>query len=384
MRKKILILVANIGVGGQQRMALLLADGLKSEYDVSLLIFSDKDKYGAYSLPEGIQLINIDSDPALGKFKKICNILKRAICVKRIKQKNNIDISISFGESANIVNAFSNAIGKTITSIRNSSATYRGVSLIDKFTISRSDMTIFISKGQRDFYRSLFPNDKYDLRVIYNACDKDRILKQANNNIPLEFDKLSFVTVSRLSRVKCLFNLINAFAIFCTKYPNAKLYILGDGELKTELSKYIEEHSLCNNIHMLGNIDNPFAYVSKSRALLNSSGSESFSNVVLEGLACGVPVISGDCMFGPREILSNDVEYGLTDRFKLCDYGILTPAFELDVLHQEEKEQIFAEAIEYLISNQAIENHYRDVSVKRSNYFSSKTYLSNWNDVLSE
>ena len=64
---------------------------------------------------------------------------------------------------------------------------------------------------------------------------------------------------------------------------------------------------------LLGFKENPFSYLSRSDVFVLSSISEGFSNVLVEAMACGCPVVSTDCPTGPGEIL---------DRGK---YGYLVP-----------------------------------------------------------
>ena len=54
---------------------------------------------------------------------------------------------------------------------------------------------------------------------------------------------------------------------------------------------------------LLGFMPNPYAYMARSRVFALSSAWEGFGNVLVEALACGCPVVSTDCPFGPGEIL---------------------------------------------------------------------------------
>ena len=134
------------------------------------------------------------------------------------------------------------------------------------------------------------------------------------------------------------------------------------GNLKEELQKYIKELSLNDKVYLLGKKENPFAYISKTDCFVFASNHEGFPNVLVEALACGLPVITTDCKSGPREILSpkSDIEVQLKDKIELSDYGILTPIKNVDKLQ---------ETMSLIISDESLRKNYQDKAKHRANDF---------------
>jgi glycosyltransferase involved in cell wall biosynthesis len=104
------------------------------------------------------------------------------------------------------------------------------------------------------------------------------------------------IFVGRLVFYKNLDVVINAFSKIIEKIPDARLIIVGNGPQKNHLEKLAESLGLKNNIFFTGIISDAekIHLISESQVLLNPSLIEGFGIVVLEGFACGKPVITSD------------------------------------------------------------------------------------------
>lgn len=79
---------------------------------------------------------------------------------------------------------------------------------------------------------------------------------------------------------------------------------------------------------MPGFVNPPYGAMAGGEIFVLSSIDEGFGNVLIEAMACGVPVVAADCKYGPREILAPhmDRHTPLNDAIE-TPYGVLTPDF---------------------------------------------------------
>jgi len=110
------------------------------------------------------------------------------------------------------------------------------------------------------------------------------------------------LSVGTLKRAKDYPTLLRAFAAL-PRSLHAKLTILGEGGLRSQLEAQVAELGLEGRVAMPGFVLDPYPWFRTADLLVLSSESEGFGNVLVEALECGVPVVSTNCPGGPREIL---------------------------------------------------------------------------------
>jgi|GEM_PF-5111082 len=95
--------------------------------------------------------------------------------------------------------------------------------------------------------------------------------------------------------------------------------------------------------------------MARSDIFFFTSKQEGFGLVLLESLACGLPIISTNCHFGPSEIICDSIDCSTISNYKICKYGILTPVMEetwLDIDAPLTKSEIInLKALRYLLNN---------------------------------
>ena len=129
------------------------------------------------------------------------------------------------------------------------------------------------------------------------------------------------VAAGRFVHQKDFATLIKAFSLV-RKQRAVRLVLLGDGPLREELKALAHSLGVAEHIDMPGFCSNPFPYMRAAAMVVLSSRYEGFAMVLAEALACGAPVVSTDCPYGPAEILEGG------------RFGRLTPVGDAEALSQ--------------------------------------------------
>jgi glycosyltransferase involved in cell wall biosynthesis len=150
------------------------------------------------------------------------------------------------------------------------------------------------------------------IRVIYNPVDLDRIASRAAEPLDDPWFRRGeppvILAAGRLIPQKDYPTLLYAFSRL-RRNKQLRLLILGEGKERSRLEAMIRDFGLAEDVRLPGFQPNPYPYMARAAVFVLSSTSEGLANVVIEALACGIPVVSTACPHGPAEILENG-KYG--------------------------------------------------------------------------
>jgi glycosyltransferase involved in cell wall biosynthesis len=166
-----------------------------------------------------------------------------------------------------------------------------------RWTLSQADAVIAVSDALKEAMVRLGV-DPGKIRVIPNGVDAERFRlmdrdeAKSKLNLPPEVPLL--VSVGALIRPKGHLTLIRAFARIAPRHPELKLYILGEGPLRSELDSLIRELKLQDRVRLLGKRPNDELpqWFNAAEVSLLTSEREGWPNVLTESLACGTPVVA--------------------------------------------------------------------------------------------
>lgn len=170
---------------------------------------------------------------------------------------------------------------------------------------------VAVSQGVAADVAQLSSMERKAFDVIYNpinvpvATDAGRMQAEAAWQ---GADGKRILAVGRLKRQKNHQLLIAAFAKVLER-RNARLVILGTGELEVQTRAVIDAAGLAGKVVLGGQVTDTSAWYESADLFVLSSDYEGFGNVIVEAMATGLPVVSTDCPYGPAEILA-DGKYG--------------------------------------------------------------------------
>lgn len=121
------------------------------------------------------------------------------------------------------------------------------------------------------------------------------------------------IIVGRYNSAKGYNYLIDAWRDVYKKYPDWIINIFGSGEYEDKVRKQINDYGLQDVIIMNNPTDHIMEEYLKSSIYVMSSVFEGFAMVLLEAMACGLPCVSFDCPYGPRNVITDGEDGFLVD-----------------------------------------------------------------------
>lgn len=158
----------------------------------------------------------------------------------------------------------------------------------------------------------LTPEDAKD----WEGVTKTYVIPNSIKEIPLECSKLinkQAIFVGRYNDAKGYEYLVEAWKIVHQNHPDWIINIYGSGELHDDVERWINEAKLHESMIMHEPTNQIMEKYLESSICVVSSRYEGFSMAIIEAMACGVPCVSFDCPFGPRNIIKKDEDGILVD-----------------------------------------------------------------------
>ena len=379
--KIIYIYTALTTVGGADRVLIQKANWLADHgYDVTIVTESQANKPIVFPLSVNTHHVDlgVDFDKEYGHilpvrafiYFKLMKLYKKKLKQFLLDEKPDIIIT-TLGRDLEILTTLTDSIiklGETHTTQYH----LRNFHLMEQ----RGGLYKWLAK----FYRRRQVSLASKLKVLVvltpqDAEDWKNVTKTyvIPNAVPFypsesaELENKQVIMVGRYNNAKGYDYLIPAWEKVHQRHPDWMLHVYGSGELYNDVVRWMQEHHLDNTMILHEPTDHIMEKYLESSICVLSSRYEGFSLVILEGMSCGVPFVSFDCPYGPRNIIKDGVD------------GILVEYLNSDAL---------ADSICKLIEDPALRKKMGIAAKKNVGRFSQDEIMKSWttlfNSLISE
>lgn len=356
--------------GGMERVLLNKVTYLVKTlgWDITVVTTDQKGKAPFYPFPKEVRMIDLDinysDDNSKNVFRKIAGYLyRKQLHRKRLsalleKEKADIVISLYPSESSFIPDIKDGS--KKVLELhyckffRLQYGRSGLLGMIDKWRtkqdekiVSRFDKFVVLTNEDRGYW-----GDLRNIEVIPNAA-----MLVSNGYSDVRNKRV--IAVGRLDYQKGFDRLLQAWKMVCQndKYADWHLDIFGQGEWKGMLQQMIDEAEMNNRVCINRPTVNIGEEYTKSDMLVMSSNYEGFPMVMIEAMACGLPVVSFDYKCGPKDIIRHG------------DNGLLVSNGDIEGL---------AVAMMKLMEDEAYRKRLSDNAKKIVSTYSEETVMNRW------
>lgn len=355
---KILFYINVLSGGGAERVIANLSNQFAND-NTEVVLVTTYSTNNEYYVNDKVIRINLESSPSTEN-NRIKKNISRITRLRKVIKEQKPDVVISFMEEPNFRNLIA-TIGlpvKRIVSVRNDpTKEYAGKlgDLIAFHLMPKADGCVFQTLDACEYFPVKLQKKS---KIICNAVKEDFYSTER------KIVDGKIINVGRLSSQKNQRILIEAFSRISNKYLNATLDIYGDGALKEELNKQINDYRLSERVKLKGNSSNISQPLSQADIFVLSSDFEGMPNALMEAMAVGIPCISTDCPCGGPKMLFDGEKN-----------GILIPVGDVDKL---------SDALDLLLSNKDKKLSLASNAKIRANSFKPDEIYSEWKSYVKE
>lgn len=357
MKKKICFFSGDITrCGGTERVSSQVANALAKEdtYEICFLSLVEQEKEPFFHLEPSItryQLADRWIQPGLGYLPLIGKL-------HRFLKAHQIDLMIDIDIVLDVLSIpAAKFLGTKVISWEHFNAEFE-LSVpyrkwILRYSVRHSDYVVVLTKADLEIYRNrLGRRDR--IVQIYNPVDPPEIFDISDR-------KKQILSVGRLVPEKGMDKLMEVAAAVLSANPDWQWLLLGEGEERAVLERFIGENHLEKRLILMGNVADVALYLRQASILVSSSKYEGLGMSILEARSMGVPCVSFAVKTGPLEIIHDGID------------GYLVQPFDCDTMIGK---------INTLIENPSLRKQFAKQALLSMGDFETETIIKQWKDIL--
>ncbi len=304
MKKKITFVIADLGSGGAQKVAVMVAEHwVRAGHEVSFLTL-DNPKNDFHELSSSIRRVSLDSMGQGGNaFQRFFDNIQRIGKIRKSLQALQPDLVLSFIAPTNILAILASwrlNLQLVISERNDPSRQSFGTAwdFLRRLLYAHANIISANSKSAITAMKGYVP--KHKLMFLPNPLPAAK----PEHNPAIEVRENLILFTGRLHPQKSIDTLIKAFAQI-ENPRDWRLCIIGDGPLRANLENLAKNLNLKDRIEFTGRTQDPYPYYARAKIFVLPSLYEGTPNALLEAMSCGaVPIISNQ-VIGAQEFISN-------------------------------------------------------------------------------
>lgn len=317
MKKRILFLIHDLGVGGAEKVLVNLVNNMdRSKFDISVIALFGGGVNEQFLAPDiTFRAVFPKSIPGNSKIMKLFTPGQlHKLCVR---EPYDIEVSYLEGPSARVISGCPCEETKLVSWIHGElhtkermAASFRSQAEAQQ-CYERFDQVVCVSQHVKDDFSALVELH-HPCSVLYNTVESGKIIELSNEltHCRFETDVLHLIAVGKITKAKGIDRLLRIMKRLLSDGYRAKLHLLGVGPYEEEAKAYIAENQMENAVIFHGYQTNPYKYVKKCDLFVCASLSEGFSTAATEALIVGTPVCTVE-VSGMKEMLGDNDEWGI-------------------------------------------------------------------------
>lgn len=186
------------------------------------------------------------------------------------------------------------------------------------FNFIKKYVTFFVTgpESMRNYYSNVVGVDNKKIKILYNDIDLSRFKiltfeekREVKRSLSIEEDKRIILFVHNFSPVRKTKMYVENFLkkFFEEKdLQDYRFYFIGGGKDKSEIEQHVIDLKLSKKVYFLGALPNNVVhqYYQIADFFINPTAAEGFPRVLIEGMACGLPIVTTDAG-GIKDILGD-------------------------------------------------------------------------------
>lgn len=313
--RRLTMVITELDVGGAEKAFVRVAIGLQNlGWDVRVVSLRDAGPLATLLEAANIEVSALQTGGLLD-VRAIWRLRRELLC-------RPADVLLTFLHQANLVGRIAGRLAgvrRIVCGIRVADRRLV-VRLPERLTKGMVDRYVAVSQSVGELHRNICQIDPDRMMTILNGVDLEAIdaaVPATRREMGCEPDDQVILCVGRLSRQKAPIDALEAFHLMLSSFPElklrARLLFIGEGELRPELQRRVDELGLHHSVQLPGWRPDVWRLMKSANALVLASHWEGLPNVIMEAQAAGLPVVA-TAVDGSHELIRDQLTGRLVPR----------------------------------------------------------------------